>query len=77
MGGVGSIPGQGAGFPHGLPAEKPKGQTEAICNKLKKDFKNGPHQKKVLKNKTVHSMAHMGHMQYCHDIYYLINNFFQ
>ena len=26
-------------------AKKPKHKTEVICNKLKKDFKNGSHQK--------------------------------
>ena len=49
-GGVGSIPGQGAEIPH---ASGPKNQNikqKQYCNKLNKDFKNGPHQK-ILKKK--------------------------
>ena len=49
--GVGSIPGQGAKIPH---ASWPKNQNikqKQYCNKFNKDFKNGPHKKKSLKNK--------------------------
>ena len=48
-GGEGSIPGQGAGIPH---ASLPKNQNikqKQCCNKVKKDFKNGPHQKNLKK----------------------------
>ena len=44
-GGAGSIPGPGAGIPH---ASGPKSQhikQRQCCNKFRKDFKNGPHQK--------------------------------
>ena len=51
-GGVGSIPGQGAKIPH---ASWPKNQNikkkkkKQYFNKFNKDFKNGPHQKKIKK----------------------------
>ena len=52
-------------------------QKQYVTNS-KKTLKMVHIKKKVLNNKTVHSMVHIGHMQYCHDIYYyLINNFFQ
>ena len=44
------MPGQGAKIPH---ASQPKNQNieqQHYCNKFSKDFKNGPHQKKILKN---------------------------
>ena len=50
-GGAGLIPGRGATSPH---ASWPKNQDKKqkqYCNKFNKDFKNGPHQKKNLKNK--------------------------
>ena len=50
-GGAGSIPGQGAKIPR---ASRPKNQNikqKRYCNKFSKDFKNGPHQKKILKKK--------------------------
>ena len=34
-----------------LTAKKPKHQTEAIFNKLNKDFKDGPNQKNLKKKK--------------------------
>ena len=43
-GGVGPIPGQGTKIPH---ASKPKTQNikqKQYCNRVNKDFKNGPHQ---------------------------------
>ena len=49
-GGTGPIPGWGAKIPY---ASWPKNQNRKqnqYCNKLNKDFKNGPHQKKK-KNK--------------------------
>ena len=48
-GGVSLIPGWGAKMPH---ASQPKNQNikqKQYCNKFNKDFKNGPHQKKILK----------------------------
>ena len=46
-GGAGSIPGRGAKIPH---ASQPKNQNiKQYCNKFNKDFKNGPHQRKILK----------------------------
>ena len=45
--GEGSIPGWGARIPH---ASRPKNQNikqKQYCNKFNKDFKNGPHQKKI------------------------------
>ena len=45
-GGASSIPGQGAKIPH---TSRPKNKTikqKQYCNKLNKDFKNGPDQKK-------------------------------
>ena len=50
-GDAGSTPGQGAKIPH---ASRPKNQNirqKQSCNKLNKDFKNGPHQKKSSKKK--------------------------
>ena len=50
-GGVGSIPGLGTKIPH---ASWPKNQNikqKQHCNKFNRDFKNGPHQKHLLKNK--------------------------
>ena len=49
-GDAGSIPGWEAKVPH---ASGPKSKTKQnqYCNKFNKDFKNGPHQKKILKNK--------------------------
>ena len=47
--GAGSIPGWGAKIPH---ASWPKYQNikqKQYCNKFNKDFKNGPHQKKIFK----------------------------
>ena len=44
---AGSIPGRGAKIPH---ASRPKNQNtkqKQYCNKFNKDFKNGPHQKKI------------------------------
>ena len=51
-GGVGSIPGRGAGMPH---ASRPKDRNieqKQYCNKFNKDFKNGPRQKKKKKRIT-------------------------
>ena len=45
-GGVGLIPGRGAGIPH---ASWPRGQSveqKQCCDRFNGDFKNGPHQKK-------------------------------
>ena len=46
-GGAGLIPGRGAKIPH---ASRPKDRNikqKQYCNKFNKDFKNGPHQKKI------------------------------
>ena len=54
-GGVDLTPGQGAKIPH---ARWPKNQNikqKQYCNKCNKDFKNGPHKKKIFKiNKKEH-----------------------
>ena len=49
--GAASIPGWGAEIPHAswLMAKNPK--QKQYCNKFNKDFKNGPHQKKIIKKK--------------------------
>ena len=47
-GGAGLIPGRGAKIPH---ASQPKNQN-IKQNKFNKDFKNGPHQKKILKKES-------------------------
>ena len=50
-GDAGSIPGRGAKIPR---ASRPKHQNikqKEYCNKVNKDFKNGLHQKKILKKK--------------------------
>ena len=50
-GGEGSIPGWGAKIPH---ASWPKIQNikqKQYCNIFNKDFKNGPHQKNLLKKR--------------------------
>lgn len=36
---------------HALWPKTPKCETEKYCNKLNKEFKNGPYQRKSLKNK--------------------------
>ena len=50
-GGGGSIPRQGAQIPHALWSKNQKIEQK-YCNKLNKDFKNGPHlKKKIFKTK--------------------------
>ena len=44
--GAGSIPGGGAGIPHGTWPKTQNRKQKQHCNKFNKDFKNGPHQKK-------------------------------
>ena len=49
--GAGSIPDQGIKIPH---ASGPKNQNvkqKQYCNKFNKDFKSGPHKKKIIINK--------------------------
>ena len=41
-GGVGSIPGQGAKIPHDSWPKNQNVKQKQYCNKLNKDFKNGP-----------------------------------
>ena len=43
--GAGSIPGRGSKIPHALQSENRGVKQKQYCNKFKKDFKNGPHQK--------------------------------
>ena len=51
--GVGLIPGQGAKIPHASEPKKTKHKAKQYCNKLNKDFKNGPHQKIFKKFTTI------------------------
>ena len=44
--GAGSIPGQRARIPHAWGPKNQNIKQKQYCNKLNKDFKNGPHQKK-------------------------------
>ena len=44
-GGVGSIPGQGAGISHASQLKSQGIVQKQCCNKFNRDFKNGPHQK--------------------------------
>ena len=46
---VGSIPGQQAKIPHALWPKNQNIKHKQCCNKINKDFKNGPHQKKKKK----------------------------
>ena len=50
VGGVGLIPGWGAKILYALGPKKQNIKLKQYCNKLNKDFKNGPHQKSLLKN---------------------------
>ena len=62
-GGAASIPGRGAKIPH---ASRPKNQNikqKQYCNKFKKDFKNGPHQKKkIFKKKDYKAGSYSGNV---------------
>ena len=49
-GAEGSIPGGGAKIPCVWGPKKQNIKQKQYCNKFSKDFKNGPRQKKVLKN---------------------------
>ena len=44
--GVGSTPGWGAEVPHDSWPKKQNIKQKQYCNKLNKEFKNGPHKKK-------------------------------
>ena len=48
-GGVGLMPDWGAGIPHASWQKKRK--QRQCCNKFNEDFKNGPHQKNLVKKK--------------------------
>ena len=51
--GEGSVPGQGPAIPHASwPKTKTKNRSN-VTTMSKKDFKNGPHQKKILKKNVV------------------------
>ena len=41
--GVGSIPGQGPKIPHGSRPESQNIKQKQYCNRLNKDFKDGPY----------------------------------
>ena len=43
-----SIPGPGAGIPHGSGPRDQGIKRKQYCNKFNKDFENGPHQKKKI-----------------------------
>ena len=47
--GAGLIPGRGAKIPHALGPKNQNIKQKQYCNKLNRDFKNGPHQKNLLK----------------------------
>ena len=49
--GAGSIPGWGAMLPHASRQKNQNIKQKQYYNKLNKDFKNGPHQKKTTKNR--------------------------
>jgi len=56
--GVGLIPGWVARIPH---ASWPKNQNirqRQYCNKFNKDFKNDPHQKKILKSLVIDTLSY-------------------
>ena len=55
--GTGLIPGQGAKIPHALWPKNSNIKQKHYCNKFFKVFKNGPQEKKNLKNK---SASHLG-----------------
>ena len=50
-GSAGSIPGLGAKIPHFSWPKSQNIKQKQYCNKFNKDFKNGPHQKKIFLNK--------------------------
>ena len=49
-GGVGSASGQEAKIPHALQPKSHNIEEKQYCSKFNKDFKNGPHQKNILRN---------------------------
>ena len=55
---VDMLPGGGAMIPHVLWSEKQNIKQKQHCNKFSKDFNNGLHQKKSLKNKQL-LISHM------------------
>ena len=57
-GGAGSIPSQGTKAPHASGPTSQHIKQNQNCNKLNKDFLNGPHQKKVLKKHRVTGPLH-------------------
>ena len=59
---AGLIPGRGAKIIH---ASRPKHKQKQHCNKFNKDFKNGPHQKNLLKKveRIIDKEAQIGHAQ--------------
>ena len=50
-GDAGSVPGRDAKTPCASQAKTQIIKQTEYCNKFNKDFKNNPHQKKILKNK--------------------------
>ena len=59
-GGMGLIPGGGAKIPHALGPKNQNMKQKQYCNKVNKDFKNGPHQKKKSLKKNVKEPKIMG-----------------
>ena len=64
---MGSIPGQGAKISHVSWLKTKHKQQKQYCNKLNKDFNNGPHQKNIFKKliskkRERESLQHAEHM---------------
>ena len=49
--GAGLIPGRGTKIPHTSWPKNPNKKQKQHCNKFHKDFKDGPHQKYVIKER--------------------------
>ena len=52
-GGAGSIPGEGSKILYASQTKNQNIKPKQYCNKFNRDFKNGPHQKKILKKKNM------------------------
>ena len=53
-GSEGSITGQGAKIPHAVQPESQNLKQKQYCNRFNKDFKNIPHQKQILKIRSIY-----------------------
>ena len=62
---AGLIPGRGAKILHASRPKQPKHKQKPHCKKFNKDFKNGPHQKNLLKKveRIIDKEAQIGHAQ--------------